>query len=334
MRFRLGRRRRSGSLGNLLLETVPPVFHVTLTSLLTYLFLTLRPDDHYLRLVGLFFLFQMLANWVMFLLNQATVSVSPKNFPAYIHRYPSLTHARSHEGDQPTELHVAPEFERHLWRECESCDLHVPKRTHHCGHCRRCIYALDHHCYFLGACVGRHNLRFFLVFCWYAALGSALGVFNVFEALTFYRDPYSREAAYFVLPYTVVMYLLDRAAAFEMLYVALLNFGVGACLACLYLLVAGFYSAYTGKTPHEAGKRPKPEQLIYRWDDPELEVGCLGHLGQVFGPCGWLHFLVPIVPFDGPEPVVGYRRIITYNNDYILDGTVFTSEADLDFQPS
>ena len=45
------------------------------------------------------------------------------------------------------------------WRECETCDMHVPLRTHHCGHCGRCIYALDHHCYFLGHCVGRFNLR-------------------------------------------------------------------------------------------------------------------------------------------------------------------------------
>ncbi len=52
---------------------------------------------------------------------------------------------------------------------------------------------------------------------------------------------------------------------------------------------------------------------------------------QVFGECGWLHFLVPLVPFEGPKPELGYRRIITYNHDYIVDGTIYSSEQDLDF---
>ena len=53
--------------------------------------------------------------------------------------------------------------------------MHVPLLSVHCSHCRKCIYALDHHCYFLGHCIGRGNQRFFIVFCLYAAMGSAIG---------------------------------------------------------------------------------------------------------------------------------------------------------------
>ena len=54
---------------------------------------------------------------------------------------------------------------RSTWKECEACDMHVPLLSVHCSHCRKCIYALDHHCYFLGHCIGRGNQRFFIVFC-------------------------------------------------------------------------------------------------------------------------------------------------------------------------
>ena len=64
---------------------------------------------------------------------------------------------------------------RSTWKECEACDMHVPLLSVHCSHCRKCIYALDHHCYFLGHCIGRSNQKYFIVFCLYAAMGSAIG---------------------------------------------------------------------------------------------------------------------------------------------------------------
>ena len=57
---------------------------------------------------------------------------------------------------------------------------------------RRCIYILDHHCFFLGHCVGRKNQKFFLVFCFYAAIGCSIGVYHVFYTLTNYRVFWSK----------------------------------------------------------------------------------------------------------------------------------------------
>ena len=58
----------------------------------------------------------------------------------------------------PREVNADWERAREGWRECENCDLHVPARTHHCGHCARCIYVLDHHCYFLGEIISQKCL--------------------------------------------------------------------------------------------------------------------------------------------------------------------------------
>jgi len=47
---------------------------------------------------------------------------------------------------------------------CFGCEIWRPPHAGHCRHCEVCIERLDHHCFVLGACVGRHNLLFFLLF--------------------------------------------------------------------------------------------------------------------------------------------------------------------------
>ncbi len=50
----------------------------------------------------------------------------------------------------------------------------------------------------------------------------------------------------------------------------------------------------------------------------------------VFGSCGIMHFICPFNPLGknpGLEP--GYRRTVTYNNEYILNGMVQTTEERL-----
>ena len=122
--------------------------------------------------------------------------------------------------------------------------MHVPLLSVHCSHCRKCIYALDHHCYFLGHCIGRGNQRFFIVFCLYAAIGSAIGrkiqnkyttktletknlkrkfyyhiepcyhrpllfhtgVYNMYQVMSRVRNIASREFSYYLFPFTTLWY--------------------------------------------------------------------------------------------------------------------------------
>jgi hypothetical protein len=58
---------------------------------------------------------------------------------------------------------------------------------------------LDIFSYFLGHCIGRTNQRFFIVFCFYAAVGSILGVINLLDVMSYYRNFWTLEIFYYLV---------------------------------------------------------------------------------------------------------------------------------------
>uniref|UniRef100_A0A0N7ZCT8 Palmitoyltransferase n=1 Tax=Scylla olivacea TaxID=85551 RepID=A0A0N7ZCT8_SCYOL len=51
------------------------------------------------------------------------------------------------------------------WRACQLCRHDVPPIARHCQVCKVCIWERDHHCFFIGNCVGRDNINAFNLLC-------------------------------------------------------------------------------------------------------------------------------------------------------------------------
>lgn len=90
------------------------------------------------------------------------------------------------EGVEPVPPAPDPETGA-TWELCLICNVYRPPRAVHCRECDSCVSKFDHHCPWIGTCVGERNRRPFLLALFFGTLLSlVLLVASLYRAtLTF-----------------------------------------------------------------------------------------------------------------------------------------------------
>ena len=113
--------------------------------------------------------------------------------------------------------------------DCKSCFTVRPPRSFHCSTCNVCVEVHDHHCPWMGTCVGLRNLKAFVCFLGFTSLH---GIFTSIIAISFF----------FSQSYHQMSDLMDKntRGSVSLVYVHLMNFACGIYATMIGLMLLCF----------------------------------------------------------------------------------------------
>lgn len=129
--------------------------------------------------------FQLLSLLLLYL----TATSNPGHMPCHIRddSFSTLSHPSVHS------FLVSVKGKLTTMKYCETCHIYRPPRTVHCSNCGLCILRFDHHCPWIGNCIGLNNYRLFFVFLSVLVLYIVIGLIGTIYHITDVSVQYKKD---------------------------------------------------------------------------------------------------------------------------------------------
>lgn len=173
---------------------------------------------------------------------------------------------------------------------CQVCSVYKPARAHHCSRCMRCVLKYDHHCPWIGQCVGFFNYKLYLLFVGYthvftviitASLGSSLLRLALGGAVSA-SNPWLRALSELPIGST---YASEKAASVPIVATYLL--AIVFQLLTLYLIPKHLrFARHNTTTVDQVIKAQLPDEELRGWVNM-YDVGVKENLESIFGDGSW-----------------------------------------------
>ena len=144
---------------------------------------------------------------------------------------------------------------------CYSCSLFRPPRTSHCSLCDNCVERFDHHCLWLGTCIGKRNYRYFYFLTTSLNLSALFQIGFSIYYIVYHAQKLKNKEDYNKL----ILWGLSALSLYDLLFIIFFMGKLFLLHTWLVFNSRTFYENIKKKFKKIPGINPFKKYLLYTW---------------------------------------------------------------------